>query len=216
MFRDLEAASEQCQQTKFTYDLKKAVDLAREHDEFSRDDADFAPRAMQPSGFVFHESRCGSTLAANALAAFDPIRNRVYSESPPPVSALQACGIPGTDLRCSLDQAAMLFQDVVYLMGRTDDPRERNLFFKIQSIGTRYLDVFLRAFPETPWIFVYRDPVQVIMSHFKDGIGHANCVRQLRDVPASKIEFMTSLGLDMRAIVPEEKCALHLVSDSIV
>ena len=45
------------------------------------------PRGLAPSGFVFHMSRCGSTLCAQALAR-DP-SNIVLSE-PGPVSAVPA------------------------------------------------------------------------------------------------------------------------------
>lgn len=38
---------------------------------------------VPPRGFVYHETRCGSTLVANMLAA--PSSNRVFSESKPPV-----------------------------------------------------------------------------------------------------------------------------------
>lgn len=38
---------------------------------------------VPPRGFVYHETRCGSTLVANMLAGLEP--NRVFSESKPPV-----------------------------------------------------------------------------------------------------------------------------------
>ena len=42
-------------------------------------------KPVKPSGFVFHESRVGSTLVANMLAAVPT--NIVYSESAPPPAA---------------------------------------------------------------------------------------------------------------------------------
>lgn len=41
---------------------------------------------IQPKGFIYHETRCGSTLVANMLAALPP--SRVFSESKPPVQVL--------------------------------------------------------------------------------------------------------------------------------
>lgn len=38
---------------------------------------------VPPKGFIYHETRCGSTLAANMLAALPP--SRVFSEAKPPV-----------------------------------------------------------------------------------------------------------------------------------
>jgi len=200
MFRDLKQNSN-CDTIQL--DLKTVVDLAREYDE-TNDDV----HAMSPSGFVFHESRCGSTLVANALAAMDPESTRVYSESGPPVTAVNVCGIDGSS--CPKGRALELLRDVIYLMGRTNDEGEEHLFFKIQSIGTKHIEVFLEAFPDTPWIFVYREPVQIMMSQLEHGAKSANCVRQLRDIPPEKIEQIHEMGKGVKTLTSVEKCALHL------
>jgi hypothetical protein len=92
-----------------------------------------------PTGVVFHETRCGSTLFANILAGLAPGRSRVYSESPPPVKALQACG--SNYQYCDEDLHKALIRDVFYIMGRRPLSEEPNYsFFKIQSIGTMSID----------------------------------------------------------------------------
>eukprot|EP01083_Nonionella_stella_P264438 897080_1 len=185
---------------------------------------------MEPKGFVFHESRCGSTLAANSLAAFEPRLNRVYSESPPPVTAAKVCSSGNRNKKrdgnrnrnrndknslCPKGRAAEIIRDTMYLMGRTDDEEEENLFFKIQSIGSKSIHLFTEAYPETPWIYVYREPVQVMMSHLKQGGSRANCVRQLNKSDVSE-EVMRRLREDKGSSDPldelssEEECALHL------
>lgn len=58
-------------------DLKEAVDLVREFDESNTDNL---PTILDLKGVVFHESRCGSTLAANSMMALNPRKHRVYSE----------------------------------------------------------------------------------------------------------------------------------------
>ena len=83
-----------------------------------------------------------------------------------------------------------ILQDVIYLMSRTNQFYKRRVFFKIQSIGTLYLSYFRTAFPTTPWIYVYRDPIEVIMSHFQGGAGgtsidridsrRVNCIQSQR------------------------------------
>jgi uncharacterized membrane protein len=55
------------------------VDLATIAEKTRRSDA----QSMDPTGFVFHESRVGSTLVANSLQSMNPAMNRVYSESDP-------------------------------------------------------------------------------------------------------------------------------------
>lgn len=203
MFKDLTKPSCNKHNT-FTYDLKRIVTIATSTTDYPN------VHAMQPSGFIFHESRCGSTLVANALTAMDPQQNRVYSESKPPIAALKACGIGGT--QCPPHIAAELFQDVVYIMGRTRDPHETGLFFKIQSLGSKYADVATEAFPNTPWIFVYRDPVQIMMSQMRNGVDKANCVTHLDGADLEKEEegILVSFGTTERKLIPEEKCALHL------
>ena len=117
--------------------------------------------------------------------------------------------------RCHASKAAAVLRDVVYLMSRSDDAREERVFFKIQSAGTRNLDVFQQAFPDTPYLFVYRDPVQVMMSHLKQSKRNANCVRQQRNGPPAAVERIVrhvDPKLKARKLIPEDYCAAHLAS----
>ena len=57
--------------------------MVREFDTFARENEYGVnyynvPKILKLHGVVFHESRCGSTLVANSLAAFNPERKRVY------------------------------------------------------------------------------------------------------------------------------------------
>jgi len=188
----------------YTYDLKKIVELAIAMD---KNDSNSTVHVMKPNGFVFHESRCGSTLVANALTVMDPIEHRVYSESGPPMSASKACGKIGKS-----GKSCQLLRDVVYMMGRTGDPNEQRMFFKIQSSGTNYIDVMKATFPDIPWIFVYREPVQIMMSHLKRKTERSNCVRHMAHyaMPKKTLEFLATIGRDVGGLSSVEKCALHL------
>lgn len=53
---------------------------------------------LEPTGFVFHMSRCGSTLTANLIGS-SPY-NLVYSESKPPAGLMSLCDSIG----CTDDQ----------------------------------------------------------------------------------------------------------------
>jgi hypothetical protein len=57
-------------------DLFDFVQASRAYDRMNPDQIKNIP----PTGVIFHESRCGSTLAANMLASFAPEHTRVYSE----------------------------------------------------------------------------------------------------------------------------------------
>jgi hypothetical protein len=216
MFRDLVSHSPSCR-NPLELDLKQVVHEIRQRDKdrqpkSKQNNVDIndgnTSHTLDPTGFVFHESRCGSTLVANSLAAMNPTQHRVYSESSPPIEALRACGFEGED--CPEGRAVELLRDVIYVMGRTDRVEEKALFFKIQSIGSRYLPVFLEAFPDTPWIYVYREPVQIMMSQLANGENRANCVRQLRDVPRKRVEKLLEDGKVLENMPPVEQCALHL------
>ena len=231
MFRDLVAKSSDCQDNAFRLDLASVVAAAKRRDAEVKRDATLTagdgeeivdgidaallavPRAMYPPrGVVFHESRCGSTLVANALAAFDPERSRVYSESAPPIAALRVCGEDYS--RCGRATAAAVLRDVMYLMSRTDDPAEEHTFFKIQSIGTRFIEVFAEAFPTTPYLFVYRDPVQVMMSHLDhEHMEQSNCVRPRSNPPRIVVDLVEGrAGRSVTDLSHEEYCAAHLAT----
>mmetsp|Transcript_3727 Transcript_3727/g.10583 ORF Transcript_3727/g.10583 Transcript_3727/m.10583 type:complete len:446 (+) Transcript_3727:13-1350(+) len=208
MFRDLVAKSIHCSRRgKIRMDLQSIVDEARAYDAR----ADTATTSLEPAGFVFHESRCGSTLVANSLMAMDPEANRVYSESPPPVTAAKM--ISGSDGQDS--SAVRLLRDVIYMMGRTNDAREKRLFFKIQSIGTKSIPAFMLAYPKTPWVFIHRDAVQVMMSHLKTkDKTEAVCTRSRSAPPSDLVALVKARdpSAKVKKLTTEDYCAAHLAS----
>jgi hypothetical protein len=179
MFRDVRAQSPLCDKEHLyqVADLQAVVAAMQAYDVAHPQRV----KVLELAGVVFQESRCGSTLVANLLQAADPVAHRVYAEAPPPFTAL------AEDRRYSAEQLVSLVQDVVYSMSRTTDPRESRVFFKIQSAGTRHLAVWQAAFSTVPWLFVFREPVQILMSHFRAGresVRRANCARTFRQPPA--------------------------------
>ncbi len=150
--------------------MSTIVKKARKYDEMypeHKNEHPYGPdvyvHSLRTSGFVFHESRVGSTLAANSLVAMDPVKHRVYSEASPITTSLMACN--EIERHCDMNANVELVRDVVYLMGRSNNPLEQHQFFKVSSIGSKSIGLFRKAFPDIPWIFIYRDPVQTMMSH---------------------------------------------------
>lgn len=115
--------------------------------------------SLTPDGFIFHMSRCGSTLVAQMLAALDD--SIVISEAPPIDSALQI----GRDADAAA--AAEALRAVVLAFGRRRSARERRYLVKLDCWHTLALSVFRRAFPDVPWLFLYRDPVEVLVSQMR-------------------------------------------------
>jgi hypothetical protein len=112
-----------------------------------------------------------------------------------------------------VEASANLLKDVVYMMGRSNDLKEEYLYFKFQSITTRMMQSFRTAFPTTPWIFLYRESVQVMMSHLDDlsHTSHALCVRG-KNKSAQIYSFVKREGYNLHDLEDEEICAIHLAT----
>lgn len=122
------------------------------------DVVDDAPRhhCLRPSGFIFHMSRCGSTLVSQMLAALP--RNVVISEAAAIDAAVQLS-------RGGRDAASgQVLHAMVAAFGRKRGGGERHYFIKLDSWHTLALPLFRRTFPTVPWVFLYRDPVEVLVS----------------------------------------------------
>lgn len=105
-------------------------------------------------GIVFHMSRCGSTLAAQWLAA---LPDSVVLSEPEPLGTLLQWSPPDAD--------EALLRALLAAMGQPRRDSDRSLFLKADCIHLLHIDRLLRAFPGTPWIFMYRHPVEVLVSH---------------------------------------------------
>jgi hypothetical protein len=124
--------------------------------------------AQAPDGLIFHMSRCGSTLVAQALAAAE--HTIAISEPPPLDAVIQLCAAH-PDL--SLENRARLVRAMVAALtaARTGNGTGNGTgqagykFVKFDAWHTLALDLLLAAFPDTPWIMLYRDPVEVMLSH---------------------------------------------------
>ena len=114
---------------------------------------------LQPSGFIFHMSRCGSTLVSQMLAAVPS--NLVVSEASPIDTVVQAAHWwPDLDEQ----RHAAWLASIIGAFGQQRGGDERRYFVKLDCWHTLALPLFRRAFPAAPWAFLYRDPVEVLAS----------------------------------------------------
>jgi hypothetical protein len=113
---------------------------------------------LPPAGFIFHLSRCGSTLLTQMLAALPahvvlsepvPVNDLLWKDSP-------AEGEPLAETR---------LRAMLAVLGRRRFTEEERFFVKFDAWHTLNLPLIRRAFPEVPWVFLYRDPVEVLVSH---------------------------------------------------
>jgi hypothetical protein len=117
---------------------------------------------VPPTGLIFHMSRCGSTLVAQLLATLP--RAIMLAEAEPIDAALRA---RFHDPTLTDDQRRDWLRWVVGALGRRRGAQERYLFVKFDSWSVLDLPLIRRAFPGVPWVFVYRDPIEVMVSHQK-------------------------------------------------
>lgn len=117
---------------------------------------------LHPNGFVFHMSRCGSTLVSQMLAA--SAANVVVSEASP-IDAVVGARLVQPGL--SDEDHRRWLQWIVGAFGQARTGSERRYFIKLDSWHTLALPLFARAFPDVPWVFLYRDPVEVLVSQMR-------------------------------------------------
>lgn len=117
---------------------------------------------LSPAGFIFHLSRCGSTLITRMLASLP--RNLVLSEP----------GLLDLMLRshewapqAPLEQRAMWLRWLVSALGQRRSGLEQRLFIKFDPRNIVDFPLLRLAFPDVPWIFVYRNPVEVMISNLR-------------------------------------------------
>ncbi len=113
---------------------------------------------IRPAGFILHWSRCGSTLITQMLAASPA--NLVISEAGC-IEDLIWAGAWNRSL--TVEAMARWLRALIRILGQ---PRagETRYFVKFEPLQTLALPLIRAAFPETPWIFVYRDPLEILVS----------------------------------------------------
>ena len=112
---------------------------------------------LEPQGFIFQMSRCGSTLLSQLLATSE--RSLVISEP----TAINDLLLP-RDENWSDDELILWLQILITALGQPPSGEEENYILKFRSWNLFYLPLILQAFPRVPWVFVYRDPVEVMVS----------------------------------------------------
>jgi hypothetical protein len=114
--------------------------------------------AIKPTAFIFHVSRCGSTLIAQLLS-MQP-QNIVLSEVPFFDDLLRYGFKTNMNILPQLE-AAISF----YATKRTDDCK--NLFIKTDSWHVHFYDELRLLYPSTPIFLLYRKPDEVLRSQQK-------------------------------------------------
>jgi hypothetical protein len=118
---------------------------------------------VRPAGFIFHASRCGSTLVSNACRALDGAV--VVSEAPSVDKLVWDYLVRDDGARALLRRVFM--RAVVHLLGQRRLGDERRLFVKFSCCSTLRLAFVRSIWQDVPWLFIHRDPVEIIVSNVR-------------------------------------------------
>ena len=121
--------------------------------------------SVEPTGFIFHSSRCGSTLVANACRA---IPNSIVLSEANAIDKLVARFITDTDNPVKESLYSVFLRAVVHALAQRRNGSERHLFVKFACCSFAQLERIKRIWPNVPWLFLYRDPVETIVSNMRD------------------------------------------------
>jgi hypothetical protein len=108
------------------------------------------------SGAVFHLGRVGSTLVHRLLSE----TKKVLSLSEPLIVD-QSISLTKS---WPIDRRSALLRDVIGASAQPRRATERHLVIKMVVVMNTELGPFNLAFPKVPWLFVYRDPVEIMVS----------------------------------------------------
>lgn len=118
------------------------------------DIATMRERDARPAGFIFHASRCGSSLVANALACIDG--TAVIAEAQPVGEAVERGDAP-------------MIRAVLSAMSGVEGAS--HYVVKFRSGETLRIAAILEAWPHVPWVMLCRVPVEIIVSNLEQPAG---------------------------------------------
>src|SRR5215217_8198655 len=120
---------------------------------------------VQPTGFIFHSSRCGSTLISNACRA---IAGSIVLSEANAIDKLVARFITDTTENMKESLYSVFLRGVVHALAQRRTGSEKHLFIKFACCSFTQIERIKRIWPRVPWIFLYRDPIETIVSNLAD------------------------------------------------
>jgi len=116
--------------------------------------------AVPPAAFIFHVSRCGSTLVSQALA----INKQNISLSEVPLFDV-ILRLPLNNDRICDEQSDEILAAAIKFYGIKRTLKENKLFIKTDSWHLLFYKRLRALYPETPFIVMYRNPGDVLNSN---------------------------------------------------
>jgi hypothetical protein len=117
---------------------------------------------VKPTAFIFHVSRCGSTLVSQLLGMDE--QNISLAEVPFFDDLLR---LPYKNARYNMEECEQLLKASLKFYGQKKTGTEKNLFVKNDSWHVFFYKNLRKLYPDVPFILLYRSPEQVLNSHKK-------------------------------------------------
>lgn len=114
--------------------------------------------SLELKSFVFHVSRCGSTMLSQSLAASN--ENIMISEAPIIDQILRSEFF-------SSEKKVVLLKAVLGFFGQKRFSEEKNLIIKLDAWNIFEANFLRSIFPDIPFALLYRNPGEVLRSHQK-------------------------------------------------
>lgn len=118
---------------------------------------------QDPAGFIFHMSKCGSTLMAKVLD--QPETQMIVKEATPLHENLwQYLTNNWQNPVAPTAENLRLIRNLIQILGRPRLAKQESYFVRFRSWNIAFVETIQQAFPSTPSLFIYRDPVKVMAS----------------------------------------------------
>lgn len=135
-------------------------------------------KQRKPSGFIFHISRCGSTLVSKALNRYPECTT--FSEP----SIFES--LISLSHSFPLSTVSDWLRDLVGVFSA----RNTSVVFKLNPVQSVHLEFWRKAFPDTPWVFLYREPLEVLVANLRNPGFHQTLVPGVQDEEARLTEIL--------------------------
>jgi hypothetical protein len=114
--------------------------------------------SLRPGAFVFHVSRCGSTLVTQMLSQ---LPSCVALSEPPVLDAFFRV----LHARPQCMDAPLIFRQLIAALGQKRRASEAHLVVKLDCWHAPWMSWVRQVYPHVPLHFLYREPQQVLDSH---------------------------------------------------
>ncbi len=160
--------------------------------------------AVQPVGLIFHTSRCGSTLVANACRALDS--TRVIAEAPV-IDKLVSRLFTDAETGSSKELVYLsLVRAAVQSFARHQSNANCRYFVKFACTSILQIKSLRRTWPNVRFLILFRDPIEVTVSNLRNR-------PQWMNADSNPAAAAAILGVDvdkLSGITAEEFCARAL------